>query len=141
MNPSGIPAQALSSIVKDHQSTLILSEPIVDELKRVLFYPKVRHRINLQDDEINLWLTSLQLISHFVISRFSYPILIQEDPDDNRYLIAAMEGRADTLMSGDKHLLNLREYRSVRIITAADFLNQTRIGNNESNLHQSKNEC
>jgi predicted nucleic acid-binding protein len=44
------------------------------------------------------------------------------DPDDNRILEAAVEGRADCIVTGDNHLLRLREFRGIPILTAHDFL-------------------
>lgn len=43
-----------------------------------------------------------------------------EDPDDDQYLIAAIEGRAQFVVTGDAHLLNIRQYEGVRIVTARE---------------------
>lgn len=47
---------------------------------------------------------------------------IAEDPDDDRVLEAALEGRADVIVSGDRHLLRLRTWRGIKIVKAAAFL-------------------
>lgn len=44
------------------------------------------------------------------------------DPDDDRFLEAAIEGRAQYVVTGDKDLLKLKKYRAVRIVTPAAFL-------------------
>ena len=46
-----------------------------------------------------------------------------QDPDDNRILEAAVAGRADCIVSGDKrHLLRMGTFRGIEIVTASDFL-------------------
>ncbi|WP_420828608.1 PIN domain-containing protein [Ectothiorhodosinus mongolicus] len=45
-----------------------------------------------------------------------------QDPADIPFLHLALAGDADALISGDKHLLALREKVSFSIITASDFL-------------------
>jgi len=50
--------------------------------------------------------------------------VVPGDPSDNRFLECAVEGRADYLVSGDAHLLNLGEFRGVKIITPRAFLDR-----------------
>lgn len=46
---------------------------------------------------------------------------VVEDESDNRILECAIEGAADYIISGDAHLLKLREYRGIRILKSKDF--------------------
>lgn len=48
--------------------------------------------------------------------------VITIDPPDNIVLACAVEGGADYLVSGDLHFLNLKEYRNVKMVTPAQFL-------------------
>ena len=61
------------------------------------------------------------------ISRFTSPKerinVTKEDPDDNRILECAVSCNADYIVSGDKHLLNLKEFRGIKIVKAKQFLN------------------
>jgi putative PIN family toxin of toxin-antitoxin system len=46
-----------------------------------------------------------------------------DDPDDNMFLEAAVEGNADCIVSGDKrHLLRMKTFRGIEILTVSDFL-------------------
>jgi putative PIN family toxin of toxin-antitoxin system len=45
------------------------------------------------------------------------------DPDDNMVLECALAGHAQYIVSGDKDLLELKEFRGIRIVRAAEFLN------------------
>ncbi len=96
-----------------------LSPFILDELKSVLegkkfgFSPEASHGV----------VKELQVVCDTVYpSLESYDIKV--DPDDNRILECALEAEADIIISGDTHLLALREFKEIRIMTASDFLTE-----------------
>ena len=47
---------------------------------------------------------------------------VKADPDDNRILECALETNSDYIITGDRHLLDIEEYRGIRIITIAEFI-------------------
>ena len=50
--------------------------------------------------------------------------LISQDPQDNRILEAALEGKVDYIISGDKkHILSLKKFEEIEIVSAQEFLN------------------
>ena len=48
--------------------------------------------------------------------------MIKEDPDDNLILATAVGGRANYIVSGDRHLLDLGEFRGIKIVTVDRML-------------------
>ena len=48
--------------------------------------------------------------------------VVKEDPDDDRVIECAVASASSFIISGDRHLLDLRQYRSISIIRVADFL-------------------
>jgi len=48
--------------------------------------------------------------------------VIDDDPDDGKFIECASESEAGFIVSGDNHLLKLKEYKGIRILKAADFL-------------------
>ncbi|MBI1925537.1 PIN domain-containing protein [Candidatus Poribacteria bacterium] len=48
--------------------------------------------------------------------------VIKADPDDDKFIIAAVEGGADYIVSGDSHLKELKEYQGIKIVTPAQFV-------------------
>lgn len=112
--PGGRGEAALLRIIeeKDH---LILSKPILDELLDILARKFARDTEELA--HIAVFLLELSL---FVKPRRKLKVLADEP--DNRILECALSGQADIIVTGDKALLSLREYRKVRIITLREYL-------------------
>ena len=48
--------------------------------------------------------------------------VIEEDPEDNVIIDCAVEGKIDYIITKDKHLLNLNEFRGIKIVTPSDFV-------------------
>lgn len=48
--------------------------------------------------------------------------VIRDDPSDNRFLECALAGKADVIVSGDRHLLRLKRFRGIPILTPKAFL-------------------
>ncbi|MDP3765803.1 MAG: putative toxin-antitoxin system toxin component, PIN family [Nanoarchaeota archaeon] len=51
--------------------------------------------------------------------------IVKEDPSDNIIMESAVEGKADFIVSGDQHLLKLKEYKGIKILTPREFLDLT----------------
>lgn len=49
------------------------------------------------------------------------PRAVPEDPDDDKFLAAALAGKAEWLITNDRHLLALDRYRGVRIVSSGAF--------------------
>jgi putative PIN family toxin of toxin-antitoxin system len=100
---------------------LIISLPILREIKRVILYPKIKKRLNWTDTEISEFLLGLAQFS-IVVSGESKVDVIKADPTDNKYLACAHEGQADYIVTGDQHLLKEGQYKGTKIITPREFL-------------------
>lgn len=100
---------------------LIASRKILQEIERVLRYPHLTKKYHLIEEDIHF---ILGLIEHeAVVIPDPPPIdIIKDDPDDNIILACVLEAEADYIVSGDKHLLNLKRYENVSIVTAHEFL-------------------
>ena len=48
--------------------------------------------------------------------------IIPEDPTDDKFLACAVDGRADCIVTGDRHLLRLETFRGIRILSPEEFL-------------------
>lgn len=121
LRPQGTPGRIVRRLVEDRAFTLILSPAILGEVRRSLFYPKVRKRLPASDEEVEAWVLALGALADMVEGRLHVEA-VREDPDDDAYIVAALEGRAGYVVSGDRHLLRLRRYQDVQIVTPRAFL-------------------
>ena len=121
IRPQGPPGRILRFLLESQAFHLVGSAPIFDEVRRGLNYPRVRRYHSLSAEEIDRWVIALALIAESTEGRLKLRT-VERDPDDDKYLVAALEGRAGYLVSGDSDLLELHEYRGVRMITAQAFL-------------------
>jgi putative PIN family toxin of toxin-antitoxin system len=121
IRPQGPPGQILVRIGQD-QVMPVFADSIVDELRRVVAYPRVRRAIGLSDEEIELVIVSLVILGDLVEITGSQTYTNCPDPDDYMYIETALQGRATFLVTGDRHLLGLKTVEDVQILTPRQFL-------------------
>lgn len=76
---------------------------------------------NLVRDRKLTMLISKDIENEFIKTSSKISV-ITADPTDNIFLECAADGRADYIISGDKHLLDLGTYSGIPILKAKDFL-------------------
>ena len=121
IRPEGPPGRILHLLFAERRFQVVLSRPVLLDLRRCLDYPKLRKHIRLTDLEIDRWILALELTADLVKPTRQVRA-IPDDRDDDCLLEAALEGRAAFLVTGDRHVLALEEYEGVRIVTAREFL-------------------
>lgn len=99
---------------------IIVSEPIIQEIKRVLHYPHIKNRRHLTEKRIELIINALKTYAVFTPAQIQISV-IKEDPDDNMFIVAAIEGKADYIISGDHHLLEIGYFEGIKIISPSEF--------------------
>ena len=122
----GSPGKILDLWKKD-RFELVISPPILEELERIIHYPRIQQKYKIPEEHIERF---LDLIGSQGISvNPSIEInVITRDPSDNRFLECAKEGGASYLITGDEHLLELKEYQGIVILPPAGFLLVLEIG-------------
>jgi uncharacterized protein len=102
---------------------IIISEDILTEIVNVLNRESKFHKHieNLQTSIEDLVRTILSL-STIINTKIKIDI-IKSDPKDNIILEAAIEGKVKYIISYDNHILNMLEFRGIKIISPTDFLN------------------
>lgn len=119
----GIPAQ-LFDAWRAHRYILVTSPAIISEIRATASYPRIRRKFHLTDDDVDGLVTLLYSDSIVVEGLASTEGTIPADPDDEAVLACALHGCADIVVSGDHHLLELREHKGIRILTPTQFLSQ-----------------
>ncbi len=102
--------------------TLLISEPLLAELDRVLRYPHLRPLHRLEVQEINQVVALMKDTAELVETAQSLQIVVH-DPSDDTVLECAIAGGADVIVSSDKrHFLPLGSYAGVPIVSSVHFL-------------------
>lgn len=111
----------LVALWQSRQITVLVSKPILQEYLRVLAYPKFR----LTEDEIR-GLIEEELLPFVEAVRVKRHLaIVRRDPEDDKFLECAVTGRAEYIITGDRHLRELGSYREITILTVGEFLRRT----------------
>jgi len=98
--------------------TLIIGDEVLDEFHEVVQRQKFSFIDRGKLEQFILLLTHFSEIVH----PKEKVCLITDDPDDNKVLESSLEGMADIILTGDKHLLKLRTFEGRPIMKPARFL-------------------
>lgn len=102
---------------------LFTSQKLLQELEEVLKREKFSKKLEGKKYTVNEAVTKIALIATLIESTHKINV-IKEDPDDNRVLECAVSAKADVIISGDGHLLNLKNYAGIDIVPASEFIKQ-----------------
>ncbi|WP_369796150.1 putative toxin-antitoxin system toxin component, PIN family [Synechocystis sp. PCC 6714] len=100
---------------------ILYSEATLLELKTVLNRKKFDKYLTLEEKQQFIF----KFIEKAELVHITETITDCRDPKDNKFLELAVSGQANLLITGDQDLLILHPFRTLKIITVADFLNQT----------------
>lgn len=113
------PARLLDAAGKNY--SLFISKEILSELEGVIS----RDKFGFSSEKIDSAIEAILSFSEVVNPEIKLDV-VKLDPDDNKILECAIACGASYIVSGDKHLLNLKEYKNIKIINpkaAVDLLN------------------
>ncbi|MBI5664135.1 MAG: putative toxin-antitoxin system toxin component, PIN family [Nitrospirae bacterium] len=111
------PPRSVFDLARTGKITMLVSKDMEIEFIRVLGYSK----FGVSPKEIVPFMKSLRSRAELVEVQTKLSI-IQADPTDNVFLECAVDGKADYIISGDKHLLDMGTYSGIAILKAKDFL-------------------
>jgi uncharacterized protein len=95
---------------------LVTSPALLDELDE-----KLRVKFEVASEDADLIRARLERVSLIVKPDLTLTI-VKEDPEDNRVLECAVTGKANYVVSGDRHLLKVGSYDGVPIVTVWQFM-------------------
>jgi uncharacterized protein len=122
VRPEGPPGQVIERFLRHAAFELVLSTDIAAEVLHALAYPKILKAARSRT-EPELWFEDILVLAEMVAGE---PVArISADPDDDKYIAAAIEGRGAFVVSGDPDLLEIGEHQGVRFITPRAFLDHS----------------
>ena len=120
LSSKGPPAEIIRRWEAD-EFEVVTSAALLTELERALGYQRVRKYYRRPEEIVHALLKRFKAVVTSVDPQFSLDV-IEEDPSDNRVLEVAIAGGAAYIVTGDDHLLSLKQYRGVAILNPAGFL-------------------
>jgi putative PIN family toxin of toxin-antitoxin system len=115
----GVPGKLIALWRGGHIRPLA-SSVIIDEYLRVLAYPK----FELSEEEIN-YLLYREILPYFeIVTVKRGRVIVKEDPSDDMFIRCAVAGKAEIIISGDRHLLSLRSHGGLKMVTPNQFLKE-----------------
>jgi predicted nucleic acid-binding protein len=109
--------------------TLVLSRFILDEVERVLLYPRIQSRYRIAAEEAARFTAAVAAASHLVEPAILHPLVLS-DPDDDAVLYTAADGRADVLCTRNiRHfsppaVQTFCDRHGIRVLTDLDVLRE-----------------
>ncbi|PJB99643.1 MAG: putative toxin-antitoxin system toxin component, PIN family [Candidatus Nealsonbacteria bacterium CG_4_9_14_0_8_um_filter_35_12] len=95
-----------------------ISPQILKEIKEKLLY-----KFKLPPEKVREFLEIIIFNSQIVYPKKKLNV-VKKDPSDNKVIECVLEAGASFVISGDKHLLEIKEYKGIKIITPNKFLSQ-----------------
>ena len=112
-------------MVEDGSVELILTPAILDEIERVLSYPKIAKALKKSglsvDDVLSYLMEGATIVEDGDTIR-----VVADDPSDDKFIEAAWLSGAKWLLSRDNHLLKIGSYGNIAIVTPGEFFKRNK---------------
>jgi putative PIN family toxin of toxin-antitoxin system len=116
----GTPVHLLQAAVTG--DVLLFTSPILlAELRKVLARPHLAAPLARKQASVDQAIAKYGELA-LRVSPLTVPRIVERDPDDDHVIACALAARADAIISGDRHLLDLGEHQGIAILSAADAL-------------------
>jgi len=120
INTTSSVASEIYQSAKEKRFILITSPLILTELYDVLQRDRIVKLHKRSPEELQVIMQELINVSYVVPGTIKIELV--RDPDDDKIISAAVEGKANYIISRDKDLLDLIEYEEIKIISPEQFI-------------------
>ncbi len=104
---------------REKRLQLFTSTPLLLELTDILGRAKFARKLAAAQLSVDQLVERYTLLTTVIHPAVIAPTIL-DDPDDDQVLACALAAKAEIIVSGDRHLLDLKEYQGVRIVTVAE---------------------
>ena len=120
LSPAG-PSANIINHWEANEFEVVVSRQLIIELEKVIKYPKITKYFKISPELIAAFIRSYMKVATIVEPMDNLDV-ITEDPADNIVLECAVSGNANFIVTGDKHLLNIKAYHGIVILPPAGFV-------------------
>jgi len=114
---TGVPHELLVKGYRHEYQIVVSVETLTEFRETLLKYPE---RFHMSESEIQREVETVRYFAEFVDPQADITA-VEADPDDDKFLEAAVAGGVDYLVSGDGHLLDLQSFRGIEIVEPRTF--------------------
>jgi len=107
--------------VENKEVELVSSKELIEEYEEVIAREEIMDKMQNKDLILNESVQKIINDSTIVEPTKKFDV-VKEDPKDNKVVECAVEGNVDYIVSQDNHLLNLKEFKGIKILTPEEFL-------------------
>ncbi|MDI6758711.1 MAG: putative toxin-antitoxin system toxin component, PIN family [Candidatus Omnitrophota bacterium] len=111
----GNPSIIIKAWKRTQKYQLFVTEEIIQEVLKVM------KRLDVIGDIIGDWDRTIRKNAISIVPSKEIRA-VKNDPSDNKFLECAIEAGADYIVSGDKHLKELKEFKGIKIVSTKEFL-------------------
>lgn len=109
-------------LIDKGQVILIVSREILEEYDELLHRDEIMNKSAYSYERAQ---AAAKLLTKAILVNPLSPIrAVDNDPDDDKFIEAAVAGNAAYIISKDKHLLAIKEFKGIKILTPEEFLDE-----------------
>jgi len=108
--------------IENNEVMNFISQEILEEIENVIKrdkFTELLDKARIKPDEI---IEKIISISHMVVGLKMKGNIVKSDPADDKFIECAINSRSKYIVSGDNHLLNLKKYGNIQILTVPQML-------------------
>ena len=120
---TGAPRKILEA-ADEERLFLFTSRELLEELAYVLRRQKFKVALAKRGVDFKDVLGQIVRLARLVVPKPFSEVVIAQDPSDDMVLACAVTAAADVIVSGDEHLLALKRFRGIPILSPSAFLQQ-----------------
>ncbi|MDY6324459.1 MAG: putative toxin-antitoxin system toxin component, PIN family [Catonella sp.] len=113
----GKPEELLELLFK-HRIDAYVTPDIIQEYQATVMELKERYPYKKARTDLSYIISTCKIINPISDEKVS------RDPDDDKFINCAIDANCVFITTGDKDLLSIREYKNIKIVTVAEFLDE-----------------
>jgi hypothetical protein len=118
ISEDGNPAKIFEMLLLE-EITNFTTDQIISEIRDVMSRHKITQRLSLV--EVGFIIDNFERFSKKITPNETID-KVKDDPADNKILECAVAASANYIITGDEHLLKIREFRETKIVSPAEFI-------------------
>ncbi|MBI2103897.1 putative toxin-antitoxin system toxin component, PIN family [Candidatus Woesebacteria bacterium] len=118
----GCPPGQIMQAWEENRIKVALSEPILTEIQEVFSRPYFQTKLGWSSVKLDQYMNNLRFSA--IVVPGATPVNVCKDPSDNILFSCALEANSDYIISGDKAVLDVKQFRNTFVVSPRDFVDK-----------------